>query len=208
MCHEPCSTLNIFNHSLNCKHRGSVKEGVLLSLSMLFWCLQVTLLHPLALLQCWSLLLSWRRARSRPRLAAGTSSFQHFITVPDVWLLHWLKAVPDRQPVERKLGWLGGHLHLRNALFSLPCPHISFNFIFGCFFYYFLNALLKHLEFYRDPFSMLLLSVLISDFWHFEIPGCFTFPLWSLLLHLDEGLILNSFCHWFVVSHCTLICWY
>lgn len=103
--------------------------------------------------QRWSLLLSWRRARSRPRLAAGTSSFQHFITVPDVWLLHWFKAVPDRQSVERKLCWLGGHLHLRNALFSLFCsPHLFFNFIFGCFFYCFLNILLKHLEFERPFF--------------------------------------------------------
>lgn len=34
--HLPWATLSIFNHSLNCKHRGSVQEGVLLSLSTLF----------------------------------------------------------------------------------------------------------------------------------------------------------------------------
>lgn len=139
LCHKPCPALDIFNHSLNCKHRASSKEGVLLSLSL---CCFGACRSP-----CFILWLCWQ----------GWN-------LPQAWQQVHLHHCPWRVASARSQGcsWqttcgeksllLTRSFAFKKCSFFPPALNLFFYFFLGCFLYYFLNALLQHLKFYPDPF--------------------------------------------------------
>lgn len=134
VCHEPCPTLGICNHSLNCKHRGSVRGCAPFSLH--------AVLVPAGHLASSLGSVASAGISSRPGAQAGS----RYIFIPALHHWPWRVASALIQGCSWQITcgekcWLEGHLHLRNALFFFPPPHY-FLFLFWLFFYYFLNAVL------------------------------------------------------------------
>lgn len=193
LCHKPCPALDICNHSLNCKHRASFKEGVLLSLCCLGACRSSCFILWLCV-QGWNLPQAWQQVHLHHcpwRVASARSQG-----------CSWQTTCGEKSLL------LTRSFTFNKCSFFFPLPPISFFISFLVVSYTTFSMHFYSTWNFTQTLFPVLFSVFISDFWHFEIPECLIFPLWSLFLHLDEGLILNSSCHWFVVSCCTLICWY